>query len=198
MSKLKGRKWEQENKRRRCLRRSLVIVWEGCLQQRQQTWTRDRRCITAARRGRWGPAKMGQGDEEGLASVSRRVVFSCREGEGKRCCRPDHSVSPTPVLVPALDTADAELSLWTRVSVCPPACWSGQSGSLVLPPAQIRNHNQDRRSGVGNWKFPQRSGMFLAFCPGGLVYDLLVAPATSSASEQTESNDLPSTGGGGT
>lgn len=55
-----------------------------------------------------------------------------------------------------------------RPSLCPPpACWSGQSGSLVLPPAQICNHNQDRRSGVGNWKFPQRSGMFLAFCPGG-------------------------------
>lgn len=170
MSKLKGRKWEQENKRRRCLRRSLVIVREECLQQQQQqTWTRDRRCITAARRGRWGPAEVGQGDEEGLASVSRRSVLSCREGEGKRCCLPDHSVSPTPVLVSTLDTADAASG---RASLCvppSPACWSGQSGSLVLPPAQICNHSQDRRSGVGNWKFPQRSGMFLAFCPGGGV-----------------------------
>lgn len=37
-------------------------------------------------------------------------------------------------------------------------------GSLTLVRAQ--QTHQDKRSGVMKWKFPQKSGMFLAFCPG--------------------------------
>lgn len=167
MSKLKGRKWEQENKRRRCLRRSLVIVWEECLQQQQQTWTGDRRCITAARRGRWGPAEVGQGDEEGLASVSRRSVLSCREGEGKRCCLPDHSVSPMPVLVSALDTADAASG---RASLCVPR--PRRAGADSQAPwcfHQLRYattaRTEGQGSGIGN--FPRGLECSWPFCPGG-------------------------------
>lgn len=182
MSKLKGRKWEQENKRRRCLRRSLVIVWEGCLQQRQQTWTRDRRCITAARRGRWGPAKVGQGDEEGLASVSR----SQRVPHARPCPRPGHSRRGAQPLDARLCVPPGVLERTVRL---PGA--STSSDMQPQPGQKVRGRELEISPEVWNVLGLLSGG-------GGLVYDLLVAPATSSASEQTESNDLPSTAGGGT